>query len=169
MTACARSWGIPQTFYCARPANIKTNIEPELLYWLTSSLVTTECANSVKTSLTEEIDSIYKNCKQDGWVNNKKEKSLGINYSSTLQAKEFAGYIENLEQPYVVPFANGCIGFEWNVNNKLISVMFKSEGTYIYSIVTDTMNEYGENKQTIENQQNLFQRISQVLAEGIYS
>ncbi len=167
MTACSRSWGIPQAFYSYRPALIKTNIEPELLDRLTSSLVTTECVNSVKTSLTEEIDSIYEDCKQDGWVNNKKEKSLGVNYDSTLQAKEFASYIEDMAQPYVVPFANGCIGFEWNINNKLISIMFKAEGSYIYSIVTDTMNEYGENKQTIENQQNLLQRISQVLAEGI--
>lgn len=167
MTACARSWGMQQAFYPYRPAKIRTNIEPELLDRLTSSLVTTECVNSVKTSLVEEIDSIYENCKQDGWVNNKKEKSLGINYNSTLQAKEFASYIEDIEKPYVIPFANGCIGFEWNVNNKIISIMFKSEGTYIYSIVADTRNEYGENKQTIENQQNLFQRISQVLAEGI--
>lgn len=167
MTACSRSWGIPQTFYSYRPALIKTNIEPELLGKLTSSLVTTECVNSVKTSLTEEIDNIYKDCRQDGWVNNKKEKSLGINYNSALQAKEFASYIEDLDQPYVVPFTNGCIGFEWNINNKLISIMFKAEGNYIYSIVSDTMNEYGENKQTIENQQNLLQRISQVLAESV--
>lgn len=169
MTACSISpWGISPQFYNARSAIVKTFIEPELLNDLTSSLVTTECANSVRTSLVEEIDNIYEKCQKDGWVNNKKEKSKGINYQSTLQAKEFASYIDDMEQPYVVPYSNGCMGFEWNSNNILISIMFKPNNSYVYSIITDTISDYGENKQNSKNQQDLLLRIADILAEGAF-
>lgn len=168
MTACpAYSWGMANQFCKPKPCVVKAFIEPELLDALTSSLITTECANSVRTSLTDEIDNIYEECKLDGWVNNKKEKSIGINYKSTVQAKEFANYIENIEQPYVVPYSNGCIGFDWIIDDKSISIMFKPEGSYVYSIITNTISDYGENKQTSKNQMNLFQRISSILQERV--
>lgn len=167
MTACSTYlWGLPQPFYYTKPVRFKTIIEPELLEELTSSLVTTECANSVRVSLNEEIDKIYEECKQNNWANSKEEQCIGMNYNSILQAKEFASYIEDMEQPYVVPYSNGCIGFEWNINNNLISVMFKPEGSYIYSIITDTINDFGENKQNSKNQHDLLQRISNILIES---
>ena len=166
MTACSISpWGIMPQFYSAKPSLVKAFVEPNLLNVLTSSLVTTECANSVRTALIEEIDKIYDECKEEGWANLKKEKSLPLSYKSTVQAKEFASYIEDLPQPYVIPYVNGCIGFEWNSCNKAISIIFKPEGSYIYSIITNTLNDFGENTQNTANQRALFQRISQILTK----
>ena len=60
------------------------------------------------------------------------------------------------------------MGFEWNSNNILISIMFKPNNSYVYSIITDTISDYGENKQNSKNQQDLLLRISDILAEGAF-
>ena len=143
----------------------KTFIEKDLLELFDKNFITTEKVNSVRTTLSEEIDDIYNECNYDGWANSKQDKSYAIKYRSTVQAKEFANYIEDIKQPNVIPFMNGYIGFEWNISNKIISIVFKDNGDYIYSIITDSINDYGENKQNTENQKALSSRIFKILLE----
>lgn len=164
MSACpiVYPWGNAPTYNFLKPV-----LTGDLLEQLNKSFITTEKVNSIRTTLSEEIDKVYSERNYDGWANSKKEKSYAIKYFSTEQAKEFASYIENIKQPQVIPFMDGFIGFEWNFSNKIISIVFKDNGNYIYSISTDSINVYGENKQNTENQLDLSNRIFKILSEDI--
>ena len=164
MSACAYAWN---SSYSACSFLNKLRLNADLLESFDSSFITTEQTNSIRTTLSADIDRVYEECKNDGWGNLRNEKFVGLNQLSAHHAKEFACYIENIQQPNVVPYSNGCIGFEWNSSEKIISIMFKENGNFVYSIITDSVNDYGENKQTSENQQNLLSRISSILLEGV--
>ena len=117
-----------------------------------------------RTILSSEIDNVYEECRYDGWTNDTKEKSKGIIYSSYINIKEFIYYLENFNlAPMVVPYKNGCLGLEWNKEDKTITMMFMGNNKYIYSIITNSLNEYGENDQTEENQISIINRISGLL------
>jgi len=117
-----------------------------------------------RTVLSCEVDNVFNECKNDGWADNIKEKSKGIVNSSYLDIKEFVYYLKDFNiLPNVVPYKNGCLGLEWNYEDKAIAMMFIGNSKYIYSIITDELNEYGENNQTEENQLNFIKRVSGLL------
>ena len=52
---------------------------------------------------------------------------------------------------------------EWNYEDKQIDVMFLDNDNFIYSIISDKINEHGENLFTKDTQLNFISRISTVL------
>ena len=120
--------------------------------------------NSLRSILLMEIEKMYSDLQCQNWIEKLKHDYIDIKYKSYLQIKEFVHYIDKIELvPSIIPYANNCLGLEWNTKNKIISVMFKENNTFIYSIITDDLNEYGENNQTKINQLNFINRIYGIL------
>ncbi len=158
--AVALSWAyMPAALY-----EVNTMFEPEFIKSNADKYRLTEVESTPRTLLSPEIDAVFNECKNDGWADELKTKSKGILYSSYLNINEFAFYLKDVTIiPNVVPFKNGCLGFEWNYNGACIAIVFCGNNRYIYSIITDTINEYGENYQTETNQIDLIGRITRIL------
>lgn len=162
-TACLQ-WGNPYIYQYPRDKKI---VLPNNEYSkLVIKFTTTACEPSTRSFLFEEIENVYTECKDSGWDNDKKNPSIGISKETVAQAKEFANFILEVEKmPAVVPYTDGNIGLEWNIDNSIIiSIVFIPEKqSFIYSIITDELNEYGENLQTTENQNEFVRKISRIL------
>lgn len=142
----------------------KINIEKDVYKEVNVVFTTTPTENSITTMLMAELEALFNDCSSDGWAYDRKTPAKKIAYSSVCQAKDFINYIDRVEKPMVVPYFDGSVGFEWNVENKkIISVVFKEGKQFIFSLITDDINEYGENTQSIKTQQNLMERIAGLL------
>lgn len=127
----------------------------------------TACDSTTRTMLLPEVEEVYHECRNNGWANSTREKSKGIIKSSYQDIQEFVSYLKDFEiLPSVVPFKNGCLGLEWNHKDKTVDIMFSGDNKFIYSIITNDTNEYGENTQTEENQINFIKRISGILTNA---
>lgn len=139
------------------------NIEEKDLVILTD-FTTTTIEKSKATTLAEELYDIYSECCQEGWAYDGKHPAKAIVLSSVYQAQDFIDYIENIEKPMVVPYFDGNVGFEWNIDNeKIISIVFKENKKIIFSILTSDRSEFGEYSQNIIPQQSLANRICELL------
>lgn len=162
-TACLQ-WGNPYGY--SYPRDKKIVLANNEYSKLVINFTTTACEPSTRSFLFEEIENVYIECKETGWDNNKKNPSSGITKETVAQAKEFANFISEIDKiPTVVPYSDGNIGLEWNIeNNIIISVVFiPQKQSFIYSIITNELNEYGENLQTTENQNEFVRKISRIL------
>lgn len=142
----------------------KINIEDSVYREVNVVFTTTPTEKSIKTRLAEELETLLIDCGSDGWAYDRKTPAKKISYLSARQAKDFINYIDEVEKPMVVPYFDGSVGFEWNVENKkIISVVFKEGKHFIFSLITDDVNEYGENTQNIKTQKDLIERITGLL------
>ncbi len=158
---CAFAWT-----YNIKPIlyEVNTFFEKNFIKSNTDNYRLIEVESTSRTILSPEIDAVFEECQKAVGVDDAKVKSESILYSSYLNMKEFAFYLKNLNVlPNVIPFKNDCLGFEWNYNNISIVIVFCGNNKYIYSIITDTINDYGENYQTEINQLNFIDRISGIL------
>lgn len=117
------------------------------------SFVTSELDSSVM-NLSAEIDKIYNECDDEI-----KESVL----DSYFQAKKFLKYLNYIESPNVLLSDDNYLAFTWDTFNVAVSVVFRSNNTFTYSIVTKDSNDFGVITQTVENQRNFVERLSEVL------
>lgn len=116
-----------------------------------------------KNSVLVELDRIYAECKEDGWVEQDDTPATGISLESINQAKEFLRYLDLENTPYVVPYDTGDVGFEWHIEDKFACVIFNSLDELSYTITTPLENYYGTCKQNYQNQTKVASRLSTML------
>ena len=121
-----------------------------------------------KNQVYEELDRIYAECKEDGWVEQDDIPATGISLESINQAKEFLRYVDLEITPYVVPYDNGDVGFEWHIDDRLACVNFKDDNQFSYAIVTPVENYYGTSEQNYQNQMKVANRLS-IMLESVDS
>ncbi len=115
------------------------------------SFATSELDSSVM-NLAAEIDKIFNECDD-------KESIL----DSYFQANKFLKYLDYIESPNVLLCDDNYLAFTWDNLNVAASVVFRSNNTFTYSIVTKDSNDFGVITQTVENQRNFVERLSEVL------
>lgn len=117
------------------------------------SFITSELDSSVM-NLSAEIDKIYEECDDV-------QKSNILD--SYFQAKKFLSYLDCIEFPNVLLCDDNCFAFTWDTQNVAVSVVFRSNNIFTYSIVTKGSNDFGLVTQTSENQRKFVERLSEVL------
>lgn len=124
---------------------------------------TTEIDNT-QIGLYEELEQIYNNCKEDGWEIEDDYPSKGVIKESYEQAKRFIAYINNnTPVPNMDAYFNGLIGFTWDSEKASVSLMFKTNSTFTYSIVNDSTKQFVAAKQTKETQNEFIKKLIEVL------
>jgi len=127
-------------------------------------MTTAQREKGIKSSLSDELNAISDKCKEDGWACDDNDSAKGISDVSVQQAQTFIEYIKNVPAPFVVPYYDGDIGFEWNIkNNIVISIVFTGNDQFIFSIISPSGNVYGSKLQNAENQKEFMNTISKVL------
>lgn len=129
-----------------------------------SLFTTTTVEKSINNTLAEELGDLFDECCQDGWDYDGKHPAKAISPSSINYAIGFISFLENIEKPMVVPYFDGSVGFEWNINNEIIiTVVFKEDKKMIFSVLTSDRSEYGEYKNNSINKQSLSNKICELL------
>lgn len=124
-------------------------IEADDIPKIVVSFNTTAEEGTLKANLYAELDKVYKECMTNDWAAEKKVISKSIDLDSYLQAKRFINYIPEIPSPAVIPYYTGKLGLEWNIENKiLIAIVFNTDNTFMYSIITDEEQDCGQKLQT---------------------
>ena len=160
MATCV--WG-----YGYYPQNKRFLFEEADLKTVVVAFSTTNSVESSSSTLIESIDEVYDECINDGWAVENNLIAKGIKTFSYHQAKIFAKYIENMILPDVVPCYDGLLGFSWNLEQIAISIVFRENNQFTYSIVKKDSNHYGIITQTDGEQRHFVKRIIEELNEFI--
>ena len=160
MVACA-IWG-------SYPRDKRFIVEKTDIRSVVVNFTTTAVVNSINLTLDSIIDSVYNECSKDGWAVEKKIKAIGIKECSYIQAKKFTKYLNKVPLPNVVPCFDGYIGFSWNMDDISISIVFREDNQFTYSIVKNVSNHYGIITQTDAEQKHFAEIIYEEL-NGVIS